>query len=199
MRNLVYCLLIAFTFSACAAVYRPITPTSVNYQVENKTDDVTLAYKYNILAEKGNKRYAAKEQKFDYHVIALKVENRSSQDYTFNKDLLLTANGSRTNLIQPAEVTTNVKQTIPTYLLFLLLTPTTLETESTSIPIGLGLGPILTIGNMASAGSSNKKFLNQLTQYNLDGKTIKAGETVYGLVTIPANDFSPLSLEIAGQ
>jgi len=69
------------------------------------------------------------------------------------------------------DITKHIRETIPTYLLYLLLTPATLntssETSSNRIPIGLVLGPAITALNVGAAAGANKHFRQELEQYNM--------------------------------
>ena len=89
--------------------------------------------------------------------------------------------------------------------LYLLLTPMRFEvyetnngfTETTSsTPIGLFVGPAIAGGNMIVAGSANKKFKTELEEYNLVNKTIKSGETKYGIIAINSNSSESLKLKL---
>lgn len=40
--------------SGCAATYKPINPPALNYNSHDTQDGIALAYKYDVLREKGN-------------------------------------------------------------------------------------------------------------------------------------------------
>jgi hypothetical protein len=67
---------------------------------------------------------------------------------------------------------------------------------SSSFPIGLILGPGLAGGNMIAASSANKKFNTDLNDYDLNGKTIKKGETSYGLIGINSTNFDSIKIKM---
>jgi len=98
----------------------------------------------------------------------------------------------------------SIKQIVPGYLPYLLLTfvnlTTTKEqngmTEQNVIPIGLVLGPGITVGNMLIAGDANTKLLDELRLYNLIGRDIKPGETVYGIIGVRDIGYSPITVEV---
>lgn len=85
-------------------------------------------------------------------------------------------------------------------MLYLLLTPTKLTTinngEMNEYNIGYGLGPGLTLLNMAIAGSANSSFLYEMDTYDLYNLIIPDGETAYGLIGLSNYSFSPLTMEI---
>ena len=98
-----------------------------------------------------------------------------------------------------------LKQSSASYLWYLLLTPMNLYTNQTqngftrqtsSTPIGLVIGPGLAGGNMIAAGSANTKFEKDLLEYNINGVTIKKGETVSGLIGIRSDDYNSIKVKI---
>ena len=108
-------------------------------------------------------------------------------------------------LLENEQIFRPLKQGVPIYLLYMLLTPITLNKTSNDrttglpktepiFPLGLIIGPGITVLNMVTAGSANKKFKNELTEKNLIGKTIKAGETVSGLIGIRSDTFVNLAI-----
>ncbi|GAB1857814.1 hypothetical protein MHTCC0001_26510 [Flavobacteriaceae bacterium MHTCC 0001] len=180
-----------------------IQPKTINYFSSSETDGVKLEYKYNLL----EKRYLKKETKHGIRLAAIKITNNSQKDYVFGKDLNIAySNGSLINVIESEKVFSKLKQGVPIYLLYLLLTPMNLYTsrtdsngfqqETSSIPIGLAVGPGLAGGNMIAAGSANKNFKTELLEYNLLGKTIKKGETTYGIIGIDSNSSEALNLSL---
>jgi len=68
--------------------------------------------------------------------------------------------------------------------------------SSSSIPIGLGVGPFLAGMNLVKASLANKKFKNELIESKIYGIVIKKGETKYGLIGIKADTFDSLKLKI---
>ena len=72
-------------------------------------------------------------------------------------------------------------------------------TVTNRIPIGLALGPGITIGNMAVAGTANKRFMEELKTYNLIGHQLQPGETAYGLIGVQDFTFNALSAKIVSQ
>ena len=49
---------------------------------------------------------------------------------------------------------------------------------------------------MIAASSANKNFKNELIQFDLNGKTIKQGETVYGLIGSNSNSYDSLKIKV---
>lgn len=200
--NVIICLSIILIISSCASGYKTIQPNTVNYLSSNEVDNVKLEYKYNLLS----KKYLKKEQKKQIKLATIKIKNNSDKDYTFGDNLnVVYSNGNQVDLIENSRVYSMLKQNTPVYLLYLLLTPMRFEvyetnngfTETTSsTPIGLFVGPAIAGGNMIVAGSANKKFKTELEEYNLVNKTIKSGETKYGIIAINSNSSESLKLKL---
>lgn len=188
--------------SSCASGYKVIEPTSLSYLSSSETNNVKLEYKYNLLS----KKYLKKELKKGVKLAAIKITNNSNRDYVFGKDLKLTySSGGQVDLLQNSRAFHKLKQNTPIYLLYLLLTPMRFEVSQTtngysevtsSTPIGLLVGPGIAAGNMITAGSANKKFKTELEDFNLFNKTIKQGETKYGIIVINSNSSESLKLKI---
>lgn len=184
--------------NSCASGYKTINPSSLNYLSNNISNGVELEYKYNLLG----KKYSKKELKKDIKLIAIKLTNNTDTDLAFGKDIKLTySNGNDLVIMDNEKVFTYLKQQPATYLLFLLLTPLNLYTTNgsettSSTPIGLVLGPGLAGGNMIVASSANKKFKTDLLNYNINGATIKKGETIYGLIGVRSNNYEAIKASL---
>jgi hypothetical protein len=191
------------SLTSCASGYKMIEPKSISYISTNETDNVKLEYKYDLL----DKKYAKKELKKGVKLVAVKITNSSGKDLMFGRDAKLTyGNGTEVYVMENEKAFKTLKQSPASYLWYLLLTPVnfyTTETssngfqeETSSTPIGLILGPGLAGGNMIAAGSANKKFKEEMLEYNVNGTIIKNGETKYGLIGIKADSFDALKLKI---
>lgn len=186
--------------AACASRYRPIMPDKVFYNAKATDNGVEFGYKYDVLNERGNKKYAKKESKKGVKVVAIKLTNNTEQPLRFGENIKIFSGDREIQPLESSLVVSSLKQNAPIYLLFLLLTPLNLyivnDTETTTIPIGLALGPGIAIGNMATAGTANKKFQKELTDQSLANKTIQPRETVYGLIGISDRGFNPLTVKV---
>lgn len=194
--------LAALFLSSCATGYKMIEPNSLNYLSVKEDNGVKFEYKYDLL----NKKYSKKEEKKGMRVVAVKVTNNSGRDLTFGDDLKLSyENGNIIYIMDSERVLKTLRQKTATYLLYLLLTPMNLTTTETNngitetntiFPIGLVVGPAITGINMITAGSANKKFRQELEMYNINGETIKDGETKVGLIGIRSDTYDALMLKM---
>ena len=180
-----------------------IEPEKINYISANESHGVTLEYKYDLL----EKKYEKKELTKGVKLVAVKITNNSGKDLMFGRNAKLAyENGTGVYVMDNEKVFKTLKQSPASYLWYLLLTPVNLyvtktnsydlQEETSSTPIGLILGPGLAGGNMIAAGSANKKFKEELLEYNVNGTVIKNGETKYGLIGIKTDSFDALKLII---
>jgi hypothetical protein len=191
-----------FLVTSCASGYKTIQPNTLNYLSSNEVGNVKIEYKYDLLS----KKYLKKELKKQVKLAAVKIKNNSDKDYVFGDNLkIVYSNGTQVDLIENSKVYAMLKQNTPIYLLYLLLTPMRFEVYETtngfrettsSTPIGLVIGPAIAGGNMIVAGSANNKFKEELTTYDLMNKTIKSGETKYGIIAINSNSSESLKLKL---
>ena len=196
IENLILCLVSAILFCSCAARYRTINPSAINYpEIESNSN---FTYKYNVLKEAGNKKLAKKENKYGVRIVAIKFTNTTGQTLTYGHNYKIFSGTNEAFLFDPRTANKAIRQTVPTYLLYLLLTPMRLNVgdDSKSYPIGLVIGPAITAGNVAVASTANKRFREELINNDVKGREIKSGETFYGLIAIRDNAFMPLNLKL---
>lgn len=196
-------LLLPIFFNSCASGYRALGPSELNYNSEHMEQNLTVEYKYDLL----RKKYAKKERKKDVRLVAIKVSNNTNRDLVFGEDFFLSyKNGGQVIVMSRKEIFSSLKQQPASHLAYLLLAPVSFNTYTTnsyginetssSFPIGLILGPGIAAGNIIAASSANKKFKNDLEEYDLQGKVIPKGKTVYGLIGIKSNNYDALEVHL---
>jgi hypothetical protein len=197
----VYLLVISYLFSSCAASYKPINPSKLQYSQSDKND--TFQYKYDVLLWSNNKKFAKKELNTQIRIVAVKIYNGTGQTLKYGVNYKIYSDNKEVDILPIGEVTRHIRETVPTYFLYLLLTPTTLttssQTSSNRIPIGYFLGPALTVINVGVAAGANKHFREEMEEYNLAEKEILNGETAYGLIGIQSQDVAPLYMRVTGK
>ncbi len=190
----------SFFLVGCAAIYKPINPPSLNYNSHDLQDGIGLSYKYNVLLEKGNRKYANKEYKKGVKLVAVKITNNTDSIINVGRDLVFYTGQKELNLLEPIAIKNSIKQIVPGYLAYLLLSLTYFNVSSgntsTTYPIGLGLGPVITFGNMAFAATANKDMFNELQEYNVINRDIQKGETVYGIIGIRNIGSLPITIKL---
>ncbi|RTY81593.1 hypothetical protein EKL99_12440 [Flavobacterium sp. ZB4P23] len=203
LTTIIFLLLIVILLNSCASGYKPIQPASLNYISNNTLHGVTLEYKYDLL----NKKYAKKETKKGLRLVAVKVKNNTEKDLVFGKDIKLNfESGNELYLLENEKTFKSLKQSPASYLFYLLLSPIQFFTTKTnsngmteqtsSTPIGLIIGPGLALGNMIVASNANKKFKTELNDYSINGKIIKKGETVFGLITFQSDNYGAIKVRV---
>ncbi|MEM1323801.1 MAG: hypothetical protein AAGG75_26300 [Bacteroidota bacterium] len=189
--------------SGCASSYRKINPEQLKYHNSSNEDNIHVAYRYDVLASNRNKKNAKKERKNGINVIALQVTNNTPNAISIGDNAQLFIGDNPALIMEPQEAMLSLRQNVPIYLLYGLLTLLRLDitrdegrrTQTTdSYPIGLVIGPAVTAGNMIMAGSSNKSLKNNLIQQYIFGKEIPPGATLSGLVCTRNMGYGPLRI-----
>lgn len=192
VKALLYLIIINILFSSCAAHYRAIKPNNLVYHAHNNFDDVSCSYKYNVLLERGNKRYSKKELKKGIKLLAIKITNNSNKEIVVKDDLVFTANNEQVFPLEPTVVKQYLGQKAGFYLFYLLLSFVSINTYDaygnieSSYPIGLLIGPAIAVGNLVGASLANNNFIEEYSRENIINKTIPPGETTSGLMAIRA-------------
>ncbi len=196
MRKNLCPLLTAMLLAGCAGSFKSINPSSFQYTAQAEKSDAELYYKYDVLRERENKKYSRKELKAGVRIVAVRITNTTGKPITMGENAKIYSGNSEVRLWPPDLTYKKIKQKVPFYLFYLLLTPTQLTVNEDSFPIGYVLGPGLAAGNIAVASSANSKLKKELIEFDLYGKTIKPGETAYGLLGIPEMGFLPLRVAV---
>ncbi len=187
--------------SSCASSYRAVNPQNLHFPATVETDEISFSYRYNVIQESGNKKYAKKEDKKGVDLVAVKLTNHTDQPISFRDDVELFAGDRHAYPLAPSMVYQQLKQNTPVYLLYLLLSFVQIYSvdesgEVSVFPIGLILGPGITLINVATAGTANKQFKNELQKHNLLDRTIGPGETVHGIIALSKAGYAPLSVKV---
>src|ERR1035437_3484642 len=151
-------LLLAFIFliSGCAQGYYAINPTKITYSASNNLEDISLNYRYDILNGKRNYKLARKEKTQNMKLVAVKITNNTDRIINIGDNAAFYTGNTMIYPMDAMSIKNNLKQSVPSYLFYLLLTPITFSFNgSYPMPIGLVLGPLITGSNMLCAGSAN--------------------------------------------
>lgn len=186
-----------FLFGGCAQSYYALNPTKIAYTASNNLEDITLNYRYDILGEKGNKKISKKERKHNVKLVAVKITNNTDTVINIGNNAAFFSGNSITYPMDAIATKNSLKQSVPSHLFYLLLSPLTLSVNgSNPFPIGLILGPAISGGNMLVAASANNNLYKNLVQYDILYRDIQPGETVFGLVGFRNLDYSPLTVKL---
>ncbi len=200
-------LVFAMLLNSCASGYKKINPPALNYGSKSIESNILLEYKYDLL----QKKYRKKEAKNEIKLIAVKITNNTEKNIVFGKDFkLFYDNDNQVSLIETEKLFKTIKQSPASYLWYLLLSPLQFNSGTTtttngghtetksanSFPLGLILGPGIAAGNMIAASSANSNFKKELLEYDINGKTIKKGETVYGIIGSNSNSYDAIKVKM---
>ena len=193
-------LILVFFLAGCAAGYKPINPQSILYPSYDLQNGITFSYKYDVLVEQGNKKYAKKEVANGIRIVAVSLTNNSDSDLNVGTQVEFFAGSNRVFLMDPMDVKNAIKQNMDQFLLYLLISGVYIKVDngggSKVYPVGLIFGPLLTLDNMVTAASANKKLLDELIRYNLSDNIIRKGETVYGIISFQGTGYDPVSIKL---
>jgi len=167
---------------------------------ESAGADVSSGYRHGVLQEAGNNKYAKFENKTGIKLVAIKVVNNTTRTLNGRKDLLFFAGDAPAMPAETKKVKWNLQQGVGIYVLYLLLTPLTLNVansngSSESYPIGYALGPGITLINVATAGTANAKFARDIETYSLD-RDILPGQGRFFLVGFEGISFAPITVKV---
>jgi len=192
-------ILTIFLISGCASSYRNINPPSINYYAHDLRDGISFSYKYNVLKEKGNRKYAKKEDRKSIKLVAVKITNYTDTLISIGQNITFNSRYKQLTPLEPILIKKQLRQSAPSYLLYLLMAPLKLyvtnENSVKTYSIGYIISPILTLGNLLFAADANSDFYKELNEYNLLNRNINKGETVYGLIGINNADDYPITIK----
>lgn len=197
-----------FILNGCASSFKSIDPRGAYYTNKLSENNIEFSYQYDILRAKGNKKYAKREDKKGIKVVAVKITNHTGGDLVLGENYHIFSGSRQIELLDKGIVHQQLKQGVAIYLLYMPLIFTTFTTYSVnsygqatvkSTPIGLIIGPGITIGNMAVAGTANANFKIELAMHTLTNKKIADGETVHALIAFQDYTFNPLSIKLKSR
>jgi hypothetical protein len=184
-------LFVMLLLTSCASSYKPISPQTLEYHNQSINDGIEFSYHHSVLIESRNKKYAKHETKNHISLVAVKITNMTGREINPMTDAVFYINKKTAYPVDQKLSADKIKQGVPVYLLYLLLTPMTFNTNSSSdmyaqqhsssFPLGLIVGPGITGLNMIIAGSANKQFKEELETNSLY-RQLPNGETMYALV-----------------
>ena len=199
-KNLLIVLALIVT-AGCASRYRPVKPESISYLTKSDKSDVELYYRYDILAEAGNVKQVNKELRNDIKLVAVKITNTSNRQFTIGTDAKIYGDNKELRVLDNDALHRELRQSTVLYAGYLALFPLKFSFEinngkkTVDVFAGAAIGTGIAAGNIYAAAKANKKLRTELEKYNLLNKTILPGETVYGLIGIPATGYVPLSIK----
>lgn len=185
--------------TSCAGSYAPIRPQHIATFTSSPTvGPVDMGYQYDVLhLGGGNKKYVKKELKRGYHVAAVRVTNNWDREVNFSRDLVLQSGERAAIPVMSSVAAHDLNQGAAIYLLYALLNVQVggtrdVQTGTTSGGTFIPTGPFIALGNILGASIANGNMHKEFEAFDLSNRTIKPGETVYGLITM--REVAPLRL-----
>jgi hypothetical protein len=184
-------------FSSCASSYNPVNVRGVVHAREN-ANDISLGYRYDVLMDSRNKKYAKKENPLGIRVVAIEVTNESEEAVIFGQDVELYAGNLKAEILSPSQTVGEMRQQGGWYMFWSLLwlVITNCDDGDCSV-IPLPIGVVIGLSNMSVAKGANRNFTQDLARWDLMGKSIAPGETWSGLVCIRVTGSPALTVKRA--
>jgi hypothetical protein len=184
--------------SGCAMFYRPISPDKINYNILEKQNGVEFSYHYDILKNRGNKKMAKKEMYSGLKIVAVKITNNTDSSICIGSNYAFFTGTNIVTPLPPVIIKNAVKQSVIGYLPYFIgalgnSNVTYNGRVVSTFNFGIILWPAIAIGNMVTASTANANLLKELYKYDLTGKKINPGETVFGIIGIQDSGFIPLT------
>jgi hypothetical protein len=188
----------------CASNYHLLKPELVDYTSNTSINDgIEISYKYNAL----NKKYRKKAHSKDIRIVSIKIKNTTSKAIQLGKDFNLVSSLNNNLQILPSEEAyRSLKQKSGSYLFYLFLSPLQLYRTETNqygqtyqesiFPIGLILGPAISLSSFITASKANKKFKKELAQYDISDTVINPQQEVFSLIAIRSSEYPNITAQI---
>jgi len=198
VKRLVALVLLLSVLFSCARHYRVIAPQRLSYTAPQKGDNFTYAWRYNVLAESGNKKQARKEQKNAMQLLAIQISNSGTEEIRLREHAKFYMGDKLVLPMEPQQVQQQLKQLSGLYMLWglfwvFLTTCDSFDCSTIPLPVGLAIG----IGNLAKAQRANKDLLFELSANNILDKRIGPGETATGLIGIASGSMVPIEIRLS--
>jgi hypothetical protein len=189
-------------FSGCANSFKAINLTKMNYtNIQNCNNKLEVSYIYNIMVISKNISLAAKEKKNCYSTVAVRIKNISETCRMITQDNFRVYDNVNELKTPDKDLYFNrIKQWPGYYGVYAILgflpsignqKSSTRDSEYENLGFLL-MGVTASALNIVATNQANYKFKKFMNDNDIYGKTIKPGETVYGIVIINNANFDPL-------
>lgn len=178
-----FCIFFVLLLSGCAATYKTFNTQQFPYK-ELKMENEQLAYtaRQGVMFNTENFKYAKREQKKGYTLVAFKIVNRTTEPINV-KDFNYSCGGS--TKIAPISMDEYIKankQRAGLYWLYAgLVSPNPFGGKDglhKVIPVGVAPAVV----NFAIATKANKLMKKNIALYDMSNKIIQPNDTIYGIL-----------------
>jgi len=204
-------IMFSLLLSGCASTYHPLQLDNLVYSPGDTIKGISYGYRYNILKEQGNKKYARKELEKNIKFVAFTFTNSSLKPINLVNDLEYYQYGTRKiNPLDPNSIENAFEQDPDKYYadLWLMICNGYGVQSSTSgsntsshfifIPIGIIIGPEMTIVNISIAKKANLLFgkdLDIFTPFSI----IMPGQKTFVLISFGDISERPIRIRLKGK
>jgi hypothetical protein len=174
--------------TGCASSYKAIQPLNLAFENDMPMQGdslVVVAYRYNVLRESGNDRYADMEKRRGFCVLGMRIDNQSADTLYFPENFAF-FNGT-----MPVEP-------LPLYFVDKPISQESNEDVVVLYPsyyLGDPLLDIPTFINMAVAVDADSKMRKEFEAYYLVYSTIPPNTAVQGIVAFPVQTGAVLTVK----
>jgi len=156
---------------------------------------VEITYRYNILANASNKKYARMEKREGVSLLAVRIANYGNDTLFIPDDILIE---SRNNSVFPLDMDEAIDVFIQDHPAVLdELGGVAIEAGGALIPSWGFLLPLATsipsIINSSVEARANDRFIKEMLDYYLVYSNVPPGSTVSGLLALPVEPNTPLN------
>lgn len=174
--------------SGCAASYQSIEPATVpfdQFQDNLGGGQAEIAWRYNVLKEAGNQHHARKERQHGVSLLALRFTNNSQGTLLFPEDVWAIAGGDTLEPLTIEQVDEALRRT-------------TAEDEPGAVEVDAG--PLVALGSglfkINKQVRDNLRLARDLDAHYLQGRQVAPGNSVTGLLALPAAPGTGLKFEL---
>jgi hypothetical protein len=204
-KKVIFLLILSLIMTGCAASFKVVNPAVLSYANTQKCNDkLEVSYLDDFYSLTRNYKYFYREKEYNYRTIAIRLKNLtdSSRQITNDNFRIYVNNVELPN----ADKTKYFKRVHQEAGLFLLHLSWGLVLDYLSAGISGGPHPTrsefdpkcslvaVTIGicNMLYAGNANDLHKTFINENEIFGRTVKPGETIYGIVVLNNSHYEPL-------
>jgi hypothetical protein len=197
--------------SGCSSTYHAMSLGILDYTQCDTVKGISYGYHFNSLRDFRNNKYAEKENQKNIKLVAFNITNLSGRRIDLVNNLEYYQNNTR--LIKPMEpnsIYSTFKLNPKKYLADLSLiivnaywiesygVGSDADLHFRIIPIGIFIGPILTLYNMSTVKKSNLMFGKDLDKYS-PFTSIEAGAKRFVLIPFEDIGEQPIQIRIRGS
>lgn len=186
---LIPALLATLLGAGCAAHYHYIEPANVRFEETAATlagDQIEVAYRYDVLREAGNRRYARKERQSGIALLALRIQNHGPDTLFLPDDFLVTTGPETLYLLPLEEAAETLSQT----------TAEEAGSGAVEVEVPSGLAVTRDIFNAFTQVKANIRLAKEMEEHYLLPGALPPGCTVTGLLALPVASGAPLKFSV---